>query len=281
VNSILPLSEDLSEAAVGTKAYTLALLLRSHFPVPKGFIIAAQAFQPRIQHDMNSAMWIFSKSLRYEIMGAYLTFVTPPVVVRSSGAVEDSGAASFAGQYETILHATADNLLESVQRCWLSAAREHPLTYMSQRYPAGEQSPAMSVIVQELIAADRAGVIFSKNPMSGNEDEVVINSSFGLGKAVVSGLITPDQYILSKRRKSILSKELGDKTRKWIVDRSGTRGVETALSERTEYSLQDGQLLELLDLTMSVESLLGYSVDLEFAYRNGKLYILQARRIST
>lgn len=139
----------------------------------------------------------------------------------------------------------------------------------------------MSVIVQELIAADRAGAIFSKNPITGNEDEVVINSSFGLGEAVMSGLVTPDLYILSKRRKSILAKERGDKTRKRIVDRSGTKWVETTLSEQTEYSLQDEQLLELLDVTLSIESLLGYSVDLEFAYRNGKLYILQARRIST
>lgn len=281
MSSILPLSEALPEAAVGTKAYTLALLLQSHYPVPKGFIITAQAFQPCIQHHTPYDEWIFAESLRSEIVQAYHAFVTPPVIIRSSGATEDSSTASFAGQYETILHATADNLFESIQRCWLSASREHARTYIEQRYPAGERTPTMSVIVQELVASDRSGVIFSKNPMTGNEDEVVINSSYGLGDAVVSGLVTPDLYILSKRRNSILTKELGDKTRKWIVGRFETNEVETTLQEQSEYSLQDEQLIELLALTKSIESLLGYSVDLEFAYRDGKLYILQARRIST
>ncbi|RKN81973.1 PEP/pyruvate-binding domain-containing protein [Paenibacillus ginsengarvi] len=281
MSGIISLSDASAEDAVGSKAYTLALLLQSHFPVPKGFVIAAQAFQRAVQHDPDPALRMFPEALCHAIMEAYRTFVTPPVVVRSSCSAEDSKSASFAGQYETILHVTEDNLLESIQRCWLSCNQDHVRTYMAQRYSAGRQTAALSVIVQELIDADGAGVLFSKNPVTGNEDEVVINSSFGLGEAVASGLVTPDFHILSKRRKEIVARELGDKTSKVILGGSGTRVVETTPAEQTDYSLRDEQLHELLGMAIAIETCLGYPVDIEFAYRSGQLYILQARRIST
>lgn len=278
---IIPFSEAQDEDAIGGKAKNLVLLLQSQFPVPKGFIITSHAFELVSQKNLDSDEWFFPELMRQEIEEAYKKYVTPPVVVRSSCSTEDLESASFAGQYETILTITPVNLLDSIKRCWLSVYQEHAQSYLSQRFPAGDQAPAMSIIVQELVDADVAGVIFSKNPMTGNEDEVVINSSFGLGEAVVSGIVTPDFYILSKQGSVIFKRELGEKECKIVLDQDGTRIAETTPEEKLSFSLRDEQMHELLKVTMAIETLFGHPVDIEFAYRQGKLYILQARQITT
>ncbi|WP_141430731.1 PEP/pyruvate-binding domain-containing protein [Bacillus sp. 03113] len=278
---IIPFSETQAEDAIGGKAENLALLFQSQFPVPKGFIITSYAFELEIQRSDNPDWWIYPNSLSKEIEEAYKAYVNPPVVVRSSCSAEDLETASFAGQFVTLLNITSVNLLESIKRCWLSVYQSHAQSYLAQRFSAVDQVPAMSIIVQELIDADVAGVIFSKNPITGNEDEIVINSSFGLGEAVVSGLVTPDFFILSKQGNAILKKELGDKEYKVVLYQDGTRILEMPPEEKSSFSLREEQLYELKKITMDIETIFGYPVDLEFAYRQGKLYILQARQITT
>ncbi|TMV45620.1 hypothetical protein FE783_28465 [Paenibacillus mesophilus] len=280
VHRVILFSETKAEDAVGTKAKNIALLFRARFPVPQGFIITADAFKPAIRGERDPDPFVFPEPLRLEIEEAFKQYVTPPVVVRSSCSAEDLESASFAGQYESILNVTSDDLLKSIKRCWLSVYKDHAQTYMTQRLNAADEAPAMSVIVQELIDADAAGVVFSRNPITGNEDEIMINSNFGLGETVVTGLATPDFYVLSKRGNTVLRKELGEKMCKAVLDRKGTRIVETTLQEQSGYSLQDEQLHELRGMTLAIETFLGHPVDLEFAYRQGKLYILQARRIT-
>ncbi|MFC5468282.1 PEP/pyruvate-binding domain-containing protein [Cohnella suwonensis] len=278
---MIPFSGAQADDAIGGKAQNLALLFQSRFPVPKGFIIAAHAFERVLQSNQDPDSWVFPETLRNEIMAAYQTFVTPPVVVRSSCSAEDMESASFAGQYESILHVTSDNLLESIKRCRLSVNKDHARFYLTHRFLAGGRAPAMSVIVQEFVDADVSGVIFSKNPITGNDDEIVINSSFGLGEAVVSGLVTPDLFILPKQGAAAQRKELGDKEHKTLLGPNGTRLVDTTAEEKSSFSLQNEQLHELKNATLAIEKLFGHPIDLEFAYRQGKLYILQARPIST
>lgn len=278
---VIPFSEIQAEDAVGAKAKNLALLYQSQFPVSKGFIITAASLKPVIQRNQEADLRVFPELLRQEIEEAYQQYVSPPVVVRSSCSAEDLELASFAGQYETILNVTSANLLESIMRCWLSVYKDHARSYLTQRRHSGGETPEMSVIVQELIDADSAGVIFSKNPVTGNEDEIIINASFGLGEAVVSGLVIPDLFILSKREAAVLTRELGEKECKIVLDRNGTRTVETPPHEKSNYSLQNEQLHELMGMAIAIESFFGHPVDLEFAYRQGKLYILQTRPITT
>ncbi|WP_255570349.1 PEP/pyruvate-binding domain-containing protein [Cohnella sp. CFH 77786] len=277
---MIPFTEARAEDEVGEKAKTLAYLLKSGFPVPGGFMIPAHAFESVIQRDQDPNRWVLPALLRQEIEAAYNRYVKPPVAVRSSCSTEDLESASFAGQFETIINVTFVNLMEAIMRCLLSVYQGHAQSYLVNRFPAGGQAPAMSIIVQDFVNADVAGVVFSKNPLTGNEDEMIVNSSFGLGEAVVSGLVTPDVFILSKPERAILRRQLGDKACKTIPDRDGTRIVETGPEEKSMTSLSDEQLYELRNMTMAVESLLGRPVDLEFAYRQGKLYILQARKIT-
>ncbi|MGC5327731.1 PEP/pyruvate-binding domain-containing protein [Brevibacillus sp. SYSU BS000544] len=277
---IIPFSEAQAEDAIGGKAKNLVLLYQSQFPVPKGFIIKSYAFE-LIHHKNQGPHLIISELLRQEIEEAYQKYVTPPVVVRSSCATEDLELASFAGQYETILSITSDNLLESIKRCWLSIYQDHAQSYLTQRFSQVDEAPAMSIIVQELVNADVAGVIFSKNPITGNGNEIVINSNFGLGEAVGSGLVTPDFFILSKQGTSIRKMVLGEKECKIVHKQDGTHSVATTPEEKSSFSLRSEQLHELQKVTVAIETLFGHPVDLEFAYKQGKLYILQARQITT
>jgi pyruvate,water dikinase len=280
VRRVILFSDTKAEDAVGTKAKNIALLLQAGFPVPNGFIITAEAFKLANRGEWDPDPFVFPEPLRREIEEAFRQYVAPPAVVRSSCSAEDLESASFAGQYESILNVTSSDLLEAIKRCSLSVYKDRAQTYMTQRLNAADEEPAMSVIVQELIDAEAAGVIFSRNPITGNEDEIIINSNFGLGETVVTGLATPDFFILSKRGNTVLRKELGEKVCKAVLDRMGTRIIETTLQEQSSYSLQDEQLHELRGMTVAIETLLGHPVDLEFAYRQGKLYILQARRIT-
>lgn len=280
MRQVISFSEMRAEDAIGSKAKNLGLLFQSQFPVPPGFIVTASALKLVMQGDQDPDSWHFPESLRQEIEASYRKYVAAPAVVRSSCSVEDTESASFAGQYESIVHVTSVHLLESIMRCLRSVDRDHARSYLTQRFAAGESAPAMSVIVQELIDADAAGVVFSKNPITGNEDEIVINASFGLGEAVVSGLVTPDLFIVPKQGAAMLAMELGEKECKTVLGHNGTSLVETTAEERSSFSLREEQLHELKNKTLAIETLLGHPVDVEFAYRQGNLYILQARRIT-
>lgn len=277
---VIPLQETKDKDAIGVKAYNLSLLFRSRFPVPGGFVIAAEAFDLDTHGKQDPDSWEFPASLRQEIEEAYRTYVHPPVAVRSSCSAEDLRSASFAGQYDSILNVTSANLLESIKRCRLSVYKDHAQSYLGERLTASVRTPAMSIIVQELVEADVSGVVFSQNPVTGNEDEMIVNASFGMGEAVVSGCVTPDFFVISKQEPSSVMKELGDKTCKTVLESFGTRLIETTADEKSSFCLRDEQLYELKNMVLAVQDLLGHPVDVEFAYRQGKLYLLQARPIT-
>jgi len=280
VRRVISFSDIQATDAVGEKAGNLSLLFRSRFPVPPGFVIAADAF--RLEGDQDPALWTFPEPLRQEIEAAFHEAGNLRAAVRSSCSAEDLADASFAGQYESMLNVTEANLMEAIRHCWLSAYQGHASFYKTQSVAAGGRTSAMSVIVQEFIEADASGVIFSKNPITGNEDEIVVNAGFGLGEAIVSGLTTPDCFVLPKQGTSIRDMQLGDKECKTVLDDSGgTRLVETTAAEKAGFSLRENQLQELKNMTLAIEALFGFPVDLEFAYRQDQLYILQARQITT
>lgn len=277
---LIPFSEVQENDDIGAKAKNLGLLFQSHFPVPQGFVVAADALALAVQDAQCPDCRDFPPSLRQEIEEAYIHYIIPPAVVRSSCTAEDLSSASFAGQYRTILNVTSANLLESIRQCRLSTHKDHARSYLEHRFSADVRAPAMSVIVQEFVDADVSGVVFGQNPITGSQDEVLINSSFGLGDAVVSGYVTPDFFILAKHAPLTYTKKLGDKTCKTVPYPGGTHLVETTAYEKSSFSLRDEQLVELKNITLAVEERFGHPVDLEFAYRKGNLYLLQVRPIT-
>src|SRR3954467_2613294 len=218
----------------GGKAANLGELLRSGFPVPPGFVITTTAYElvvrsNHLQHEIDNALDLGTAKVRAEfeqatipphleraIRDVYRRMGEGPVAVRSTATAEDLPEAAFAGQQETFLGMSGERaLLDAVRRCWASLWSERAVSYREQHGLA--QAPVkLAVVVQRIIAADVAGVMFTANPVTGARDETIVEASAGLGEALVSGLVTPDHVVLRNTR------------HRWqIVDRQhGRREVE-------------------------------------------------------
>jgi pyruvate,water dikinase len=205
--------------------------------------------------------------------------LTPPFAVRSSAVDEDSAAASFAGQHLTVLnvHSGAD-VAAAVREVWWSANSDSAITYR-QRVGLFTR-PSVGVVVQRLLNASTAGVMFTENPITG-ADERMIEASWGLGEAVVNGLVVPDHFRLD-RSGEVLERKAG---RKRIAIRSlpngGTFEEQVPPAQVNQVCLDDTQLAALGQLALQCEKVYGPRRDIEWAFQNGTLYLLQCRDITT
>jgi MFS family permease len=260
--SILPLRDATPEEAFGGKAASLAKALRAGLPVPDGFAISWDSVE-----------------VRDAIAAAYRALGAERVAVRSSAIGEDSAEASFAGQHATVLNVTSlDALFDAIQTIRDSARSEAALEYRRKVGIAGE--PRIGVVVQRMVEADIAGVLFTRDPVTG-VNERVVESTWGLGEAVVAGLVTPDRFRLDAAGK-VLAREVGSKP---IAIRyapeGGTREVRIPDLDARRLSLTDGQLAELHELGRRCERFFGAPQDLEWAIAGGSLFLLQSRPITT
>jgi MFS family permease len=260
--SIVALRDADSEEAFGGKAASLAKASRAGLPVPDGFAVSWE-----------------SAGDRDAIVDAWRTLNEPRVAVRSSAVGEDSADASFAGQHATILNVTsAGALLDAVQTIRNSARAEGVLEYRKKIGVAGE--PRIGVVVQRMVDADVAGVLFTRDPVTG-ANERVLESTWGLGEAVVAGLVTPDRFRLSPAG-NVLAREAGTKpVAIRYAPEGGTREVQVDPLDARRFSLTDAQLAELHDLGKRCEKFFGAPQDLEWAIAGGSLFLLQSRPITT
>lgn len=302
---------------VGGKGANLGELVKAGFPVPNGYCIHVGAYKTVIrenglQNDIDNILvtvnWenpvdIEEKSLHIrnlilkssvpgdlhnEIIEAYyqLSGVEQPlgvaVAVRSSATAEDLPGASFAGQQETYLNIRGEHeVLEHVKHCWASLWTARAMAYRrKQNYD--HDSVYLSVIIQRMVEAEVAGVAFTVNPLNGSRKEMLINSSYGFGEVVVSGTVTPDILMLNKKNLKISEKQLGTKEKRLKMSPSGrTQLVDVPLDKRKEFSLSDSQTRELGKLILQVEEHYQSPQDVEWAFANGKLFLLQARPVTT
>jgi pyruvate,water dikinase len=204
------------------------------------------------------------------------------VAVRSSATAEDLPDASFAGQQETYLNVVgADELLDRVHHCWASLWTPRAFAYR-EKQGFEHLKVAIAVVVQMMVPAEVAGVLFTANPLSGNRDEVVLDASWGLGEAVVSGMVTPDTYVLRKQDGVILSHIVGSKevTLSYAPD-GGLLEEATPEARRRQPALSSQETGELTALGRRIEAHYGTPQDIEWAIAAGRCYALQARAITT
>lgn len=263
-------------AVAGGKAANLSRLARLYHRVPDGFTIPVALFNEA--HPLE---------IRSEIEGAISDLMAchslPELVaaVRSSAVDEDGEAASFAGQHETYLNIVgADSIIEAVTRCWESARSERALEYR-RRQGLSVEGLHLAVLVQQLVASDVSAVVFSANPITGNRDEILINASWGLGESIVGGTVTPDTFVVRKSDLAITGRIIVNKQRMSVSVPGGTREVDVPRFLRDQASLNDEQVIEMAQLTLTLEATMSYPVDMECAYAGGKLYLLQCRPITT
>jgi pyruvate,water dikinase len=263
-------------AVVGGKAASLSRLASRH-TVPPGFAIAAMA---AVEHAMADAL-LSAIEHAYRGLGERCGALHPAVAVRSSALDEDGSDASFAGQHDTYLNIRGvDAVLDAVRRCILSASSAEALAYRRQRgLPVDDVQ--MAVLVQQLVPSDVSAVIFSANPISGSRDEVMINSNWGLGESIVGGSATPDTFVVQKQGLEVSWRDIARKDRMTVMTETGTAEAEVPLDLQTASSLDDSQIIEMVQLALMLENAVGHAVDVECAIARDTLYLLQCRPITT
>ena len=268
---------DLSR--VGGKGLNLGKLTSAGFRVPQGFCVTTEAYRFSVQHlsEQNANTikeLVLSPELVAEIHTAREKLQTATVAVRSSATAEDLAEASFAGQQDTFLNVTSDELLDALKACWASLWSERAVAYR-QTQGISDEGLAMAVVVQEMCDADVSGVLFTVSPF--RADVAIVESNWGLGESVVSGAITPDSFLMSRETGEVLEKNIAAKRE--MVTATGVREV---LSEKQDVpSLTDTQLQALMQLGMRVETFYGKPMDIEWALADTQFVLLQARDITT
>jgi hypothetical protein len=269
MKKVVPFAKAREASLYGSKAVGLGDAARQGLPVPPGVALSGDLVEAVASEE--------GKSL--EKLAKAVAAVSPPFAVRSSAVDEDGASASFAGQHLTLLnvHSAAD-VAGAVREVWWSANSDSAITY---RQKVGLFTrPSVGVVVQTLLNPTTAGVMFTENPVTG-ADERMIEASWGLGEAVVAGLVVPDHFRLN-RAGQVLERRAG---RKRIAIRSlpngGTFEQQMPPAQVTQICLDDTQLAALGELALQCEKAYGPRRDIEWAYQEGALYLLQCRAITT
>ena len=265
---IASLEECLAGECFGGKAAQLAAAVRAGLPVPPGLALSTELVEALAAGDSAASV---------ELEQAW-PLLRPPLAVRSSALDEDSEAASFAGQHLTSLNVrTATDAAAAVKLIWRSAHGESAVAYRRRLGVAGR--PQIAVLLQELVEADCAGVLFTRNPVDG-ADELVVEASWGLGEAVVAGLVTPDRFRIS-RNGTVLERVAGAKDLAvTVAPEGGTRQVAVAGERVRRLCLDDRQLADLAHLARACEGVFTGARDLEWAFAGNELYLLQCRAVT-
>ncbi len=261
---MIPLGDAADGARYGGKARGLALALRAGLPVPSGVALSPE-----------DAAAVATRGLDDGEIRALAQLGV--VAVRSSAIGEDGAAASFAGLHATVLGcATPDAVREAVRRVLASAHTKAALAYRAKL--GLTDPPRMAVVVQRLVDAEISAIVFSRDPVT-REDHLVVEATWGLGEALVQGLVNPDRFLLS-RAGAPRSVSLGDKDLEIVRDGAALVEREVDAARRGARTLGDAALLEVARVVPAAEALVGGPVDLELAWRGGALSVLQARAIT-
>ena len=260
-------------ALAGGKAAALSRLAAGR-RVPPGFVLTL----PGATLD---------RSARAAVAAAYRTLAErcgvadPPVAVRSSAVDEDGAEASFAGQHDTVLGvAGAERVWWAISRCTASFAGERAAAYR-RRAGLPDAPERAAVLVQWLVPADAAGVVFSANPLTGARDEVLVNAAWGLGESVVSGTVTPDLVVVDRASLAVRGRVVADKARMTVPVAGGVREVPVPARLARMPAIDDAQALAAAALAVALERETGRPVDLEVAWAGADLFLLQCRPITT
>jgi pyruvate,water dikinase len=200
--------------------------------------------------------------------------------VRSSATAEDTAQASYAGQQDTYLNVPSEEVTSKIKACWASYWNARAISYRhNAKVPSMEGG--IAVVVQEMVPSDSSGVLFTMNPVSRTKDEAVIESSWGLGESIVSGLVTPDRFVCKKDPPAITERRIGVKTKGVYFHEGENRSLDIDPARQNLPSLEDAQILDLIALSRRIESHFGSPQDIEWAVSKGKVFILQSRPITT
>ena len=303
-------------ALVGGKGANLGELTQAKIPVPPGFIVTSEAYfdfirstklEEFIAHylkdlDVNDSNTLTEVADQIkakisnspmpdfivdEIKAAYAKLGNISVAVRSSATAEDLPEASFAGQQRTFLNVKGESdVVKAVQGCWASLFEPRAIFYRAE-HNFDHLKVGIAVPVQKMVESESSGVMFTIEPLHSDKSKILIEAIFGLGELIVSGDVTPDQYLLDKERVKILEKHVNKQEWQLIGTKSSKRELESNEKQKITadkqgiQKLSDADIIALAKIGKSIEDLYGTSQDIEWAKEKDKLYIVQARPVTT
>ncbi|MFC7073946.1 phosphoenolpyruvate synthase [Halovenus rubra] len=294
---------------VGGKAASLGEMWAADLPVPPAFVVPTETYRafieetgideelfdivgvgaddPDLATAAKEAQELITEtpmpdSLREEILDAFDTVgEDASVAVRSSATLEDLEGASFAGQQETFLNITRESVVDRVRECWASLFT-HRALYYRQEQGFNHHKVDIAVVIQEMVDADKSGVMFTSNPSTG-APEITIEAAWGLGEAVVSGAVTPDNYVIERSTGDLKAKTIAEKKVMHVRDAETGETVEREVPDdkQSERVLSEAELTELRETGEMIEEYYGQPQDVEWAVHDGDVYLLQSRPITT
>lgn len=310
--------EDLTKRDIslaGGKGANLGEMVGAALPIPPGFVVTSQAYQhfleenkirrelakllKKTQTDNQKQLELQSNRIREIIMKSRVPGVirnsilesykklsergSPAVfvAVRSSATAEDLSSASFAGQQDTYLNVCAEDLICCVQKCWSSLFTSRAIFYR-EKQGFDHNKVSMAVIVQKMINADKAGVMFTVNPVTCEEGQIIIEAVWGLGEGVVSGTITPDHYVIDKNTGRIVTAAVACKQIMFLRDDITRKTTERNVpQEKVDAQiLTEPEIERLTQLGRKVEQHYGQPQDIEWAIEGENVYLLQSRPVT-
>ncbi|MDR1819400.1 MAG: phosphoenolpyruvate synthase [Methanobrevibacter sp.] len=306
--------EDVSIA--GGKGANLGELTQAGIPVPPGFVITSETYKKFMDEtgifdkvmdllkpvdvNNNNELQEVAKKIKslitsteipgdiktviieaYNALGEKTGVEETDVAVRSSATAEDLPEASFAGQQDTFLHIQGVNqVLKYVRKCWASLFEARAIFYREEN-DFEHSKVYIAVVIQQMVPSEKAGVMFTVNPSSG-EDIALIEGSWGLGEAVVSGTVTPDTYYVDKKTNDILNFSVANKKKMFVKRPNGSTFEDDVPDDmRNKRVLSDEELVELNEMGKRIQNLYQAPQDTEWAFYDGKLFLLQSRPITT
>ena len=293
----------------GGKGANLGELIKIGMPVPPGFVILAKAFEKFLEEtDINveiEARWkkiniediesveesseiirdLISKAkmpkgIGKEVLDAFKKLKAKYVAVRSSATAEDSKIDSWAGELETYLNTTRENLLENVKKCWASLFTPRAIFYRFQKKLI-HKPVSVAVVIQKMVQSDVSGVCFTVHPVTKDKNQMVIEACWGLGEILVSGRVTPDSYVIEKDNLGILDINKSQQEKMIIRAGKGNKIINVPTRKRNKQKLSVKEIKELVKLCLKIENHFKNPRDIEWALEKNKLFILQTRPVTT
>lgn len=294
----------------GGKGASLGEMTNAKVPVPPGFVILSATFERFLEEtDLNVEIEAILDSVNHEemhtvehasekiealILGAVIPrdiaeeiqkfferLDSKYVAVRSSATAEDSTSAAWAGQLESYLNTTEENLLENVKKCWASLFTPRAIFYRFEK-DLHEQKISVAVVVQKMIESEKSGIAFSVHPVTQDRNQLIIEAGFGLGEAIVGGEITPDSYVVEKEPRRIIDININTQTKGlYRSKKGGNEWVAISEPKASSQVLNEKQIFELSEIILKIEDHYGFPCDIEWAIENDTLHIVQSRPITT
>jgi len=296
-------------ASVGGKGASLGEMTRAGFSVPSGFVLTALAFEEFLkQTDINVEIrsrinkinlkdlesveesseiirdLIMNKKMpqdiQEEVLKEFKKLKAKYVAIRSSATAEDSKLDSWAGELETYLNTTEKNILKNVKKCWASLYSPRALFYRIER-KMQRKSVSVAVVIQKMIQSEVAGICFTVHPITKDKNQMIIEAGYGLGEAIVGGMITPDAYVIEKKSLTILDINISEQKKmiKWAKNKN--QNVTVSKEKQSKQKLKNSEIIKLSKIVRNIEKHYKSPQDIEWAFAKGNLYITQSRPITT